>query len=176
MNINYNTVDKSANSILEYCAYPDEGLPEKIFLMVSALVPIPNVDLFIFNKKKEILLLWRDDIFFGKGWSIPGGCIRFNETLEQRVHRTALKELGQDVKIIEGPIAVRDVIRGPNKNLKYPNYRGHNITIPYICGLSDENIDSDNKNIRWFNKIPENILKVHHVYFDLFEQYGLMNK
>lgn len=173
--------DKLKNSteyILNCCKNPKEGLPEAVFLMVSALVPIANVDLFIFNNKKQMLLAWRNDIFFGEGWSIPGGCMRFGETLEERIHKTAYKELGQDV-IIEKPIFARDVIRGENHSLKYPNIRGHNITIPYICKLENETqidnaISKKSVFLQWFAKMPKNLLKVHHVYDDLFVKFGLM--
>lgn len=165
--------------ILNHCHNPREGLPEEVFLMISALIPVANIDLFIFNKKNELLLSWRDDIYFGQGWSIPGGCIRFGELLEERVHKTAIKELGQDVKICNGPITVRDVIRGENHFLPYPNIRGHNITIPYICNMTDEkkffdNVLRRNHNLRWFSEIPKDILSVHHVYDDIFKSFGLM--
>lgn len=164
--------------ILDYCGNPIKGLPEDVFLMISALIPIANVDLFVFNNKKELLLMWRNDCFFGKGWSIPGGCMRFGERMEDRVHKTAINEIGVDVDICEGPITARDVIRGKNILLKHPNVRGHNVTMPYICKLKakPEDISSQlNANIfQWFSIIPENILSVHHVYDDLFVKYGLM--
>lgn len=167
-----NKLQNITEYILNQCKSPENGLPEEVFLMVSALVPIANVDLFIINDKKEILLLWRDDEYFGKGWSIPGGCMRFGETLEDRVHKTALNELGQDVSIIRGPITAIDVIRGANFHLKFPNTRGHNITIPFLCKLST--YMQPNKNLKWFSKIPEDILEVHHVYDVLFKKLDLM--
>lgn len=170
-------VDDNLHNITEYilnqCKSPENGLPEDVFLMISALIPIANVDLFVMNDKKEILLLWRDDKYFGKGWSIPGGCMRFGETLEDRVHKTALNELGQDVFIIEGPITALDVIRGANTQLKFSNIRGHNITIPFLCKPST--YVKLNKNLKWFNKIPDDILEVHHVYGELFKKLNLMN-
>ena len=38
---------------------------------------------------KEILLTWRDDKFYGPAWHIPGGVVRYGETLENRVHLVA---------------------------------------------------------------------------------------
>ena len=32
------------------------GLPEDLFLLVSSLVPITNIDLFVVNKKREMLI------------------------------------------------------------------------------------------------------------------------
>lgn len=119
--------------ILDECKKPEKGLPEDIFLMTSALIPIPNVDLFILNEKNEILLSWRDDIFYGSGWSLPGGCLRFYETLEERIEKTAIKELGTSVRVEKNPIMVGNAIRGKNKSLIYENIRGHNVTILYRC-------------------------------------------
>lgn len=170
----------STKNILNYCKNPYVGLPEEVFLMVSALIPIVNVDLFVFNKNNEILLSWREDDFYEKAWSIPGGCLRFGETMVERAHKTALKEFGIDVSIINGPVTVKDVIRGPLERLNFPNIRGHNIAIPFICRLKDEDsinvIGSEPKyagDLKWFSKIPKNILKVHDVYQDLFKFYGL---
>ena len=52
------------------------GMTEELFWMISALVPIPNVDLLIMNEKGQLLLSRRNDDFFEKSWHIPGGCLR----------------------------------------------------------------------------------------------------
>lgn len=55
--------------ILDECKKPEKGLPEDIFLMTSALIPIPNVDLFILNEKMkfyyhgEMIFLWIRMVF-----------------------------------------------------------------------------------------------------------------
>lgn len=173
----YSEIDlsKSTKYILEKCSNPENGLPEEVFLMTSALVPIANIDLFIVNDNNQILLLWRDDIYFGQGWSIPGGCMRFGETLLDRVHKTALNELGQDVCVIKGPITAIDVIRGAKSTLEYPNMRGHNITIPFLCHLIKPNKIKPKGKLKWFSKIPNNILHVHHVYDALFKNMNLID-
>lgn len=75
---------------------PRNGLGEELFLEVASLTPIVNVDLLII-KNKRILMSWRDDEQCGRGWHIPGGCLRLKESLEHRVHLCALNELGTDV-------------------------------------------------------------------------------
>lgn len=65
---------------------PRKGLPEDLFFATS-LIPLVNVDLFV-HEGKKILLSWRDDEFHGKGWHIPGGCIRLKETCEDRIQLT----------------------------------------------------------------------------------------
>lgn len=160
---------------------PTEGLPYEVFEWISSMVPIANVDLLIFNDKNEILLSWRDDEYFGKGWHLPGGCIRFKETLEERIQKTAESEIGTRVITNYEPIATREVIVGKGQNA--PIKRAHHIAVLYECYLPDgfeiANEGKDEKTagyLKWFSEIPENILQVHEVYFDIFEKYGVMNK
>ena len=56
---------------------PETGLPEEIFMGVSKMTPITNVDLLIKDSKNRCLLAWRDDEYAGTGWHIPGGVIRY---------------------------------------------------------------------------------------------------
>ena len=42
------------------------GMTEELFWMISALVPIPNVDLLVTNEKGQLLLSRRNDDFFEK--------------------------------------------------------------------------------------------------------------
>ena len=74
------------------CAHIDgrQGLPQELFWLVSSLTPIPNVDLLITDSRGCVLLAWRKDEFYGEGWHIPGGCIRYGETMMERLHKTCL--------------------------------------------------------------------------------------
>lgn len=154
------------------------GLPERLFLCISSLIPIANVDLFILDKSGQLLLSYREDMFYGAGWHIPGGCLRFGETMLQRIHKTAQLELGVDVEVCRSdPLAVRDVIREPLAGNAVPDARGHNLAVLYLCSLPPEaaaKIEAaSGGRIRWFEQIPEDILRVHAVYDDVFIQYGL---
>ena len=104
---------------------PRGGLPEELFLFISRLVPMINVDLFISDDQGRVLLTWRDDAIFGAGWHIPGGMIRYKETAEDRIHATALEELGAEVAF-EGPPTVEQLIE-PDRKL-----RGHLASCPPI--------------------------------------------
>lgn len=154
-----------------------QGLPEELFLAISSLIPIANVDLFIRNDANQILLSWRDDPFYGKGWHIPGGCIRFKETMEDRIKKVAKSELNCEVQINEVPIAVRDVII--EKDSCEPKIRAHNLAVMFECFI-EHDIDNGNKKeneagyLKWFSKIPDNILKVHECYQDIFEKFDLV--
>ena len=155
------------------------GLPEKLFLAISMLMPVPNIDLLILNQEGQILLSWRDDEYFGKGWHIPGGCIRFKETMLERAIETARIELHTEVEINPEPLAIRDVIVG--KNEPTPKVRAHHLAVLFECKLPEEyQIDNrgmaegDAGYLKWFGKIPNNILKVHDCYKDIFEKKAIL--
>lgn len=50
---------------------PTKGLPKELFHFATTLMPCTNIDLFI-TRRNSLLLTWRDDEFYGKGWHIPG--------------------------------------------------------------------------------------------------------
>lgn len=156
-----------------------EGLAEEIFIAISTIIPIVNIDLMILDSQNRILLSWRDDEYFGKGWHLPGGCIRYKETMAERIQKTALNEIGTTVITDLEPIAVRDVIMG--KDDERVRKRAHHLAVLYKCRLPDQfNIDNLGKSentpgyLQWFERIPKDILQVHNVYQDTFKQYGLI--
>lgn len=69
-------------------------LPESEFLYISSRTPLINVDMLILDENGDVLLSWRDDECCGTGWHIPGGIIRHGETMEDRLEKTAERELG----------------------------------------------------------------------------------
>lgn len=155
-----------------------QGLPEELFLLISSLAPIPNVDLWITDTRNRVLLSWRNDRFYDTGWHIPGGCIRYGETMEERLHRTAWQEIGCDVEFDAAPMAVRDVIRPPRAGLLNPDERGHHLAVLYHCCVPDGfmldnrgKTAGDNGYLQWFEKIPENLLHIHDVYRDVLQQW-----
>lgn len=149
---------------------PEQGLGTELFLFTSTLAPVVNVDLLVTNKKHEILLAWRDDIHCGSGWHVPGGCIRFNETLEQRIQRTALSEFGMKVKFQEEPVKVFQIFsEGKRSHLENQQERGHFVTIVYACELPDDFRGLEKKPTeigytKWFDQLPENLIKNHECY------------
>lgn len=157
----------------------ENGLPENVFRGISSVCPIANVDLLILDEDNRILLSWRDDEYFGKGWHIPGGCIRFKETMLERVYKTAEIEIKANIEVKQEPIAVRDVILG--KKGEEPRLRVHHLAVLFECHISEfdsvKTYDGTNicaGDLQWFKKVPGNILSVHSVYNDIFEKYGLM--
>jgi ADP-ribose pyrophosphatase YjhB (NUDIX family) len=144
---------------------PSTGLPEELFFYISRTTPLVNVDLLIKDENKRTLLSWRDDKYCGNGWHLPGGIVRFKETLETRVKKVAETEIGIDVDFDVAPIALNQVI------IPEHNIRGHFISILYKCFLSNT-FTPKNKGLSreaagylvWHDFCPDNLIKVHEMY------------
>ncbi|MCI8512533.1 MAG: NUDIX domain-containing protein [Lachnospiraceae bacterium] len=150
---------------------PENGLGTDLFLMVSSMTPIVNIDMFITDETGRVLLSWRDDKHCGQGWHIPGGCLRFKETLDRRIHLTALNELGSDVSYDPRPLLVRENIATDELTIRQNhNERAHFISLLYHCRVQDAAAlkDCDGKEIvghlKWFNRLPENFIEIQYYY------------
>jgi len=154
-----------AVAVINECL-PDSksGLPEDIFYLVSRLTPMINVDLLVVNERNEKLLTWREDQFYGPGWHIPGGIIRFKELAEARILKVAELELGSRVSWEPRPVVIREIMH-PNRDI-----RGHFISMVYKCKLTgplrseDEAQDTSpflNGQWRWFASMPANMIRPH---------------
>lgn len=155
---------------------PVKGLPEELFIFSTTLVPIVNIDLFVTNDKNQLLLAWRDDIYHGKGWHIPGGCVRLKEKLETRIIKTAEKELGVSIDYNPEPIAVREIIEHNYRpTLSNQLERCHNISFLYRCSIKpgyEVPKRMDGVELMWFSSLPEELLKTHiDLYRDIIENY-----
>lgn len=145
---------------------PTSGLPEDVFLFVTSIIPMINVDLLIKNDKKQTLLTWRDDGLWLPGWHIPGGIVRYKETMADRIHAVAVSELRTDVNFKTDPLAVKEVIHPTRK------VRGHFISFLFECSLTG-NVEPkimykqgmpNPGEWAWHDKCPDNIISVHEMY------------
>ena len=157
------------NAMIEEKIDPTKGLPLDLFEFSTTILPFVNVDLLIQNKKGQILLSWRDDRYYGAGWQIPGGIIRMMESVDERIQKTAEREIGCKVLYDTEPIAVHEnIIRKKRENLKNQLERAHNIALLYYCRVpkgfiidNGDKVETDEGFLRWFDKFPENILDCH---------------
>lgn len=129
---------------------PHKGLPQKLFDTLVKLVPFVGCELLIFNKKREFLLLWRNDKYW-RGWHCPGGLIRFKESFEERIEAVAKTKLGVHVMSSQ-LVDVSNCIDNP---------REHVIILVFIC-----RIRGTPKAGKFFSKIPKNTLKHHREYLE----------
>lgn len=157
-------VKNNIDFLESYVGDPSLGLPEDIFLFVSRLVPMVNVDLLIKDEDGRTLLSWRDDAICGKGWHVPGGIVRHKETFHQRILKVAETEIGATVKFDAEPIAINQVF-GDHAT------RGHFISLLYRCFLSrsfapkNEGLAlTDVGYLMWHNKCPGNLITLQDIY------------
>lgn len=144
---------------------PTKGLPEEVFLYVSQITPLVNVDLLIKDKTRGVLLTWRDDDHYGAGWHVPGGIIRFKEIFSARIHAVAHQELGASVEHDPIPIAINQVIHPTN------TIRGHFISLLFACRLVSPLAETlavhgqpKKGQWRWHKTCPDNLISVHDIY------------
>ncbi|OGW08211.1 MAG: hypothetical protein A2W77_07965 [Nitrospinae bacterium RIFCSPLOWO2_12_39_16] len=153
-------------SVEALIADPNKGLPEDIFLFVSRITPLINVDLLIKDDKNGTLLTWRDDGYCAAGWHIPGGIIRYKETMAARIEAVAKNELGTSVEFDPTPIAINEIIHPSRNN------RGHFISLLIRCSLTtppEEDLRFKGRNPMpdewmWHKCCPDNIIPVHEIY------------
>ena len=151
---------------------PSEGLPEEVFLFLSRITPLVNVDLLIQNQRQETLLTWRDDGQNMVGWHVPGGIIRYKEEFHHRIKEVAHHELKAEVDLDDEPIALNRVILPRERRI-----RGHFVSLLYRCTLRtplDPSLQFDeemplNGRWAWHFRCPENLLDVQQMYRKFFE-------
>jgi colanic acid biosynthesis protein WcaH len=148
-----------------YVKNSSEGLPEEIFFYISRTTPLVNVDLLVKDENGRTLLAWRDDQYSGKGWHVPGGIVRYKESLETRVKKVAETEIGASIDFDPKPLAINQIIHNEGRD------RSHFISILYKCSLPSV-FAPDNKGISntepgylmWHETCPDNLLKLHEIY------------
>jgi colanic acid biosynthesis protein WcaH len=147
---------------------PSHGLPDEVFYYVSRTTPLINVDLLIKDEKGRTLLSWRNDPYCGAGWHIPGGIIRFKETIENRVQKVAEREVGGPVEYDPTPIKITEMFHPERAD------RSHFISLLFKCHLpstfTPENKglgETDVGFLKWHAGCPDNLIVYHdHFYRD----------
>ncbi len=167
-------IKEAINFLEKQIENPIGGLPEEVFLFISKLTPMVNVDLLIQDENKRTLLAWRDDEYHEEGWHIPGGIVRIKESLEKRVQKVAEIEIKTTVEYEPIPIALNQIICDRDT-------RGHFISILYKCFLSNKHVlnneglvDKDQGYLKWHDSCPTNLIKSHEIYREFIqgELYG----
>ena len=148
---------------------PAQGLPQDASLLIGRMTPLVNVDLLIQDDDGRTLLTWRDDEFFGAGWHLPGGVIRFKERAADRILACARQELGTEVSHDAEPLLILESIREPHD-------RGHLISLLYRCQLRGELVEAKKATAdpppagqwHWHLHCPPNLVEVQAPYARFF--------
>ncbi len=150
---------------------PRCGLPKPVFDFLLEVTPLTNVDLLLRDKAGRFLLVWREDEY-GRGWHIPGGIIRFQETAEERILKTGKSELGLEVRPEPQPLSLTQIVYE----------RGHFLSLLYACeadSLPPEQMfhpggrSPDPGALSWFYEMPDDTYHTHIVYKDVLRKLGL---
>jgi ADP-ribose pyrophosphatase YjhB (NUDIX family) len=149
---------------------PDKGLPEPIFYFATRITPIVNVDLLIISKKYGYFLTWRNDEFAGRGWHLPGGVVRVNETLLERAKQVSINEINLKIKNITGPYDMNEVI------VKDQYYRSHFVSFLFKCYLTEKEenflfrLSKLDSSFKFFKTKPLDLIKCHYIYNNHFNK------
>jgi len=142
-----------------------------VFLFVTRLTPMVNVDLLIRDTSGRTLLTWRDDGYeYSPGWHIPGGIIRYKESTAERIQAVARRELGSTARFAPQPLAIGEVMHPVRRN------RGHFISLLFRCELEHEpdprlRWDGGQPNggqWAWHEGCPPDLIAVHDMYRAFF--------
>jgi len=149
-----------------YIETPTQTLPEEVFLFISRISPLVNVDLLIQDDRGRTLLTWRSDRFFGPGWHVPGGIIRHKETAADRIRAVAKLELAASITFEPAPILVHESIRPDQRD------RAHAISLLYRCRLASDLNELSQftpgapvpDQWQWHERCPENLIPEQRAY------------
>ena len=138
-----------------------EGLGKELYEAVSRLTPSVSVELIIkCPNENRTLLVWRDDGLYGPGWHIPGGVVRFKETMEARALLTLKNELGLANTKIPEPIGLHEIFNAQR------DVRGHFLSIVFKIILDEPlnaKLESGPNPVeghwKWFRNCPPNLIK-----------------
>lgn len=161
-------VDDLLREVAAGIADPSQGLPDAVFDFALKITPMVNVDLLVRSERGDHLLAWRADAY-GEGWHIPGGIIRYNETIEQRIAAVAEVELSAQVKHAAFPADIKQIRHA----------RGHFVSLLYLCELSSPIGNAQllysgrevprRGQIAWHKGMPRDMYGVHEIYREWLE-------
>jgi len=108
--------------------------------------PIPSVGALIFRDGK-LLIIRRGNPPYAGYWSIPGGKVKWGESLEEALKREIREELSVEIEIEKLAGIVESIYRERDE-VKY-----HYIIIDYFCRIvSGEPVASDDAlELRWIS-------------------------
>ncbi|OGH71447.1 MAG: hypothetical protein A2921_04270 [Candidatus Magasanikbacteria bacterium RIFCSPLOWO2_01_FULL_43_20b] len=145
---------KQLVSLLKKIDNPHEGMPQPIFDALCGVVAFVACELVVVDKKRGILLTWRNDRWW-RGWHFPGGLLRYRESFDERIQAVAWKELGVNVEDYK-LLFTKDCSQGA---------RGHVVSLVFRCETAMKP-----KHGKFFKKMPKNIIDAHKEFWIKFEK------
>ncbi|HEY4495905.1 MAG TPA: NUDIX domain-containing protein [Candidatus Paceibacterota bacterium] len=141
--------------LLGIVANKDGGfIPDPAYRPMHKLVPWPAVEVLIHNENGRFVLTYRDDEF--KGWHIPGGYMKPNESYQGACNRHVRKEkIAEAVTNLQ--LIATHVWRAGEHPYSYP------ISLIIACKAVGEVAERDD--LKWFEEIPQDIIPQQHPEF-----------
>lgn len=131
-------------------------LSDEEYDFIYSRVPRVCVDLLISNSKGEVLLTKRDIEPYKDYWHLPGGRIKFRETIDEAIKRILNGELGYDLDVTHRIIGfcqfLEEVQKGQDR---------HSISIVNAIQLPDDvviKLDNTAKDVIFFKELPYTII------------------
>lgn len=168
------TLEQAIAAIEKAADDPKNGLPEPVFELVTTLTPMVNVDLLVRDECGRVLLSWRDDRDCGRGWHVPGGIVRYKETMANRIAETASREFGVGITFDPNPLAINEVfieqaVRGHFVAFLFACTLPDGYTIPPSLRFADESDPDAAGRLQWHAKNPGNLVPGQRdIYRDIF--------
>ena len=130
-------------------------LPKKEYAHIVKHMPICCVDLVIQHKEKVLLIKRKDEPAKGE-WSIIGGRVLKNETVEDAAKRKAKEEVGLDIKVIK-KIGIYETFY---KKSAF-NCSTHTINIGFLVRAKNTavKLDPTSEGFKWIIKSENNMHK-----------------
>ena len=130
----------------------DHPLSQQEFDSIYSKVPRLTVEVIIKNINDEVYLTKRAIEPCRDQWHLPGGTVRFGESMTDAVERIAKRELGINVERLEN-----------HGYIEYPSHYKNGLDSPVgivfeVTDYSGElTINQESQDSGWFNKIPDNM-------------------
>ena len=141
--------------LLTAVAKQDNGfIPDPAYRPIRQLIPWPAVEVLIYDDAGRFLLSYRDDDF--KGWHIPGGNMKVNESYQaacdRHVHKDTIADAVTDLKLI----ATHTWLHGEH-------LYGYPISLIIACRAVGEIVERDD--LTWFTEIPRNVVHENYLLY-----------
>jgi ADP-ribose pyrophosphatase YjhB (NUDIX family) len=130
-------------------------VPENLWNMIRNWIPMPCVDIVIFNEENKFLLLKRNNEPFKDEWWVPGGKIKRGDfPLEDFVVKKVKEETGLDVTIVR----MLGVFHYDYHN-KENSFDEEDLIVAFLARRigGEIKIDSQHSKYKWFNQINEDM-------------------
>ena len=164
------SIDQIIDELRQYIDNPEVGLPEELFLFLTEITPMVNVDLLIRDTKGRYLLAWRNTPPFEIGWHIPGGIISVKESLHKRIEKTSIKEIGCIVKYGLQPLTMIEDINDVKTRSHFYSFL-YNCTIPDDFDISKQPYKSGGAGfLQWHDCFPNDMIIAHYKYKKFFDK------